>query len=319
MSKSNKLRVKPVRRYRIARYPSHLDPDPTLFPQKVPYPASKKFLAAIASAGIATSVSCNNDDGSSGPTHPINPNAKNPFTVEVSGLPHQTSMYGTGVPNYVDADLARRVIERTFREEGYDLDANRRIEDDGIACIADGYDAEKQMGYVFAGWNNLDSDALLRWYVTRVKAETKSGDTQSAIAAMLASDRDDPNSKDLSAEVKAANALPDPARREAVLQAILKKHVSYRISLEEIKKLEARGPRTKQFIAVISQYDRRFAGRQWSQETHEERLAIRKISNPDKQAAALHELEEKVARVAIERLEQSVREYIEWARSQGGQ
>lgn|GEM_PF-6160964 len=306
----NGLRVKPVRRYRAARYPSHLDPDPTMFPVRIPYPASKKLLAAVASAGIAASVSCSNESVSSAP---IDPNAKNPFTATVSGLPHRTSAYGTGVPDYIDADLARRVIERTFRQQGYDLSSDHRIDEKEIACPIDGYDAKRKIGYVFAGYSNLENDVLVRWWAT----QAKSGDTDSAISTMIQSARFGPDQQKLSAEVKAARALPDPARREAALQVILEKYSSERLSRAEIEKLRVRAPRTKQFIAVISQFDRRFA----SQPVRIDRKqldAIKNISDPAKRAAAMRELEEKASRVAIERLEKSVREYISWARSQGG-
>ena len=332
MFESNELRVKPVRRYRVPRYPSHTDPDPTQFPYPVPYPVSRKFAAAIASVGLAATTSCSNSDSPTpavgaqplqvtSTAAPGNPGVENPFTAEISGLPHRTSPYGTGVPNYIDEELARRVIERTFRDAGYRLKANHPINDSGVACVANGYDERRKVGYVFAGWKSLEGDALIRWWAP----VGKPGDTAGAIAALLEWSRYDDDIKELAAEVEAARALPDPARREAALQAILEKRGRERLSMAEIEKLQEQAPRTKRFIAVISQFDTRFAQGGWDSFTAEELAAqqrqreeIAGIPDPAKRDAALRELEEKAARAVIERLEKCVREYIEWARSQGG-
>lgn len=324
MSPSNELRVKPVKRYRAARYPSHNDPDPTQFPQKVPYPASRKFLAAVASIGLTTSsLSCSNDSLSDGPqsvgglptTLTSASEARNPFRVELSGLPHRTSAYGTGVPHYIEEDLARKVIEQTFKNAGYDLEPNQPIRSEGVACIADGYDKKKQIGYVFADWYNLENDALISW----MTPPNQAGNISLELDDLLRRVQDATEQQALADEIAAANALPDPARRETALQSIQEKLARRFISLEEIKKLADEAPRTKQFVAVVSQFDTRFAREYWSESMREEMQAINSIPDPAKRDAALRELEEKSARVCIERLEQSVREYIAWARSQGAE
>ena len=50
----------------------------------------------------------------------------------------------------------------------------------------------------------------------------------------------------------------------------------------------------------------------------EEYQEIEKIADPAKKKAAMQALHEKQARRQIELLETAVREYITWARSQGG-
>lgn len=329
MFRSRELRVEPVRRYRVARYPSHIDPDPTTVPEKVPFPASGKFLAAIASLGLATTLTgCGESELPAGraaehqPSAPGGPGAavlENPFRLELSGLPHRTSPYGTGVPAYIEEELARRVIERTFRAEGYHLKTDQPITDNGIAFVADGYDSDKQIGYVFADWQNLAGDAYMSW-----AQPGPNPNSIDSLDALLQERSGQPDHAQLVAEAKAARALPDPARRKAALEALLTKLGRDKLSLTEIEQLERRAPRTKRFIAVISQFDTRFAQGfgaltfEEIQAQQAERAKIQQIPDPAKRNAALREFEEKLARVVIERLEQSVREYIQWARSQGG-
>jgi hypothetical protein len=303
------LRVKPVKRYRVPRYPSHADPDPTLHPQPVPYPASRKFLASVA-MGLAASSGCDQPAATGGAAGAA---PSNPFTVAVSGLPHRTSPYGTGVPNYLDAELARRVIERTFQQAGYRLARQQTYDRDGVAMVIDGYDARKKVGYVFGNYRNLDDDAVIRWWAARAAA----AGLDAEIDALERTLQYEPEAKEL-AEIKQARQL-DPQGREAAFRAILAKRSRALISMGEIQQLEDRGPRDKEFIAVISQFDPRFISEHWYTADKDETAAINAIPDPAKREAASRAMQEKLARVAIERLEKSVREYIAWARSPGGE
>lgn len=317
MFRTGELRVRTVKRYRVPRYPSHNDPDPTMFPQRVPYPAAQKFLAAIASMGLAASLSSCAHDGSTA-SSADRPPSENPFRVERSGLPHQVSYFGNGAPQYIDDELARRAIEQVFLDAGYDLSANEPFTDEGISFVADGYDKEKQVGYILAGWRNLDRDA----FDGCTAIEVKPGDTAAAVSALLDLAEGSSEYASLLDQAEAARRIPDPDRREAALQALLTEYGRDRISLAEMQLLEDRTPRTKRFVAVISHVDDRLQLRfsYGEQEAYSfEYYAIQQISNPAKREWAMRRLKEKQARRTIEALEYAVREYIAWARSQGAQ
>lgn len=333
MTKRNDLEVKAVKRYRIPQYPSYLEPDPTRFPQPIPFPMRRKVLAAIASVGIA-STSCSpptKPDGQrvaapiSAPTtakprkayqcaqttvegEVVTMTTDHALDVAFSGLPHRTSPYGTGVPNYVSEELAREVIERVFRAEGYNLTPDQPYRADGIAFEMDGYDKGKRVGYVFAGRQSLDLDGYASWMTPNVLTD------QSRLDAIVSAAQYNPALKSVAEEIATARKLPDVGKQEAALQAVLEKHRAKLLSLEEFKQLDEMAPRTKKFVAVISQFDRRFVE---PFPDYEELQKVSLIPDVGKREAAEKEIRMKAAQAAIEKLEECVRDYIEWARSQG--
>ena len=450
MNEKSELQVKPVKRYRKPKYPGHDDPDPTLHPQPIPYPASRKFISALAaSAGVVMSASCTpptapltdasapqgkssdplvgeaetatpfadeakapdpfpgevatsdpfgdsqtSDPFSDNPFDTLQPqdpfadggsdtagaDAKdrtsnhesitaftdeefaelmqiieqtvvpdtwevlggpatmspypgqggtqpktagqaitnaggNPLCVALSGLPHQTSGFGTGMPNYVQADLARRVIEKVFRGAGYNLRPNQPYDRDGVALVLDGYDPHKKVGFVVVDWNNLDNDALLRWWAPPSKNDGSKYEAE--VNTLLQTIASNPKHKSLVADIQAAQKLADPARRSAACKAILEKHRKGLVSLQEMKELEDRAKNKEEYIAVISAYDLRFAHPRYPHLTPAEELEIGKIADPGKRQAATKAALEKKATVAIEALEKAAREYIQWAHREG--
>ncbi len=258
------LEVKPVRRMRTPGYPSHADPDPTRHPTPVPYPYAASFLAAAAAVGLgALFQPAAAEDPEPAPDKP-----PHPFTVAESGLPFRTSPFGTGAPSRLDEAKAREVISRVFAQEGYRLSRDVPYDRNGVAFIADGYDAEKKVGFVFATHKRLDADGVLSW----------------------------------NNEGQPPPEAKDPSR----------------ISLGEAKALEDRAASDREFIAVISHYDRRFEYHEWSQEVATAHAEINAVADPAVRKVMERALRERQARAALERLEQCVREYIAWARSQGG-
>ena len=286
MSKSSPLRVKRVKRYHLARYPSHRDPDPTTYPQPVPYPASWKWVAALASAGLAATAGCNGPsaagsspnaassaapgNGSEGTvatsatasaTNVKRNAADNPFSIAVSGLPYRTSGYGTGVPSWIDSDLARRVIERTFKQQEVSLQPGYEVKDEEVQMVATGYNKDEKLGYVFVDWDNLDVDALIQWSMPKNVLE---GKLEAKVAYLKQQSVRLPNGQALVAEIAAAENLPDPARRKAALQQVLADVSSKLVSMKEAQELEKRAVDGEQLIAVIRQYERRIAVDGWS-------------------------------------------------------
>jgi hypothetical protein len=279
--------------------------------------------------GVATQAACltlngkENASESASPTPPppappakplpVPAPSRSSFQLEVSGLPHRSSPFGTGVPDYIDADLARRAIEHVFKDNGYRFSGATPYVRDGVEVILDGYDPKKKVGYLFAEMRNLDSDAFVRWW----EDEEKGVPTERKLNALLFGASDDSaDVKKLRAEIEAAKSITDPAKREFRFKELLEQRRRHLSSLEEIKRIEKQG---QEFIAIISQYDRRFVIDDSTSVTDwEEESRLRSLPR-EELLKVMRESKERRARKAIERLEQSVREYIAWARSQGAQ
>ncbi len=304
--------VKPVRSYGVAKYPSDEDPDPCSYPAPVPFPFSRAFISALTGFGIAAGGAVLAAEDSKDATASKSPESPNPFAVKYSGLPHRTSPYGTGQPCYVQEDLARKVIERVFREEGIRLVKNQRLRDEEVEFVTDGYDSLTGIGYVFADASNLDDDAYISWMA---RSPTEQSAKALRTALRLEKHRAE---KHLAKEIDAALALEDDAAFLTACKRVRHLLKRSKLSLSEAKKLEERAEEGEQFVAVISRFDRRYATSCLPSALQRQKLkAIVEISDEKERAAALNKFREAAARDSLERLERHVKEYIRWARSQG--
>jgi hypothetical protein len=328
MAKNDRpLEVKPVIKYRAPKYPSHADPDPTRFPHRIPFPFRRELLSAFAAMGTSGCIAEMPAELEIRPidpqpkTEPINARAftgPNPFTESHSGLPHHASPYGTGQPAYMTEKIAREIIDRVFREEGFSLEGPVAYEREGVALIADGYDRNARVGYVFASWNELDKDAvrswvdahpvrlpekeLPRWLRARLHLLPES-DHAAAETALKTQDHDTIfRFATLAHEAELTATANDPAK----------------ISMREIKALERHAADGEAFIAFISAYDRRFISDLYDNpDLRSELTAAYAITDDQQRADKFNELHARGTRAALERLEQEVRNYIAWARAQG--
>jgi len=92
---------------------------------------------------------------------------RNPFTITQGGLPHVFPSCGTCEPTYIKDKVAKGIIERVFKEEGFTLEKNYHFKKGKSSFIVDGYDLKRNIGYVFAGGHNLENDAVHRWWMQR--------------------------------------------------------------------------------------------------------------------------------------------------------
>ncbi|HWB12241.1 MAG TPA: hypothetical protein VG826_23640 [Pirellulales bacterium] len=324
MNRSNELSVTPVKRYRVPRYPSHADPDPTRVPYPVPYPWNSQAVVALASLGIA--ASCSREPSVAAFPPPIvperaaavepadpsgQPTAGSPFLLANTGLPHVSSMFGTGAPNYLDDDLAREAIERVFRESGYHLHRRCQYDRDRITFLADGYDPEHRVGYIYADNVNLDHDA------TEWRAEPGNTEMVDRCLEDLADVAEYNGEKEAVNEINSIRQLTDPARREAAYRAYLAKDRRNKLSLAEAESLLSRAGKDGEFVAVISHFDDRFAVSYYSDEFQAKQSEVALIADPVKRAAISKVIRQEAVQEVVDRLERTVREYIAWARSQG--
>lgn len=322
MKRSSDLQVTPVRSYSVAKYPSHADPDPTRVPYPVPYPWSSQAVAALATLGIAASCSQQPGTVTSGqmPSRDVAASrdgggndaaVANPFTLEASGLPYVSPDFGTGAPRYLEDDIAREVIERVFRKAGFPLKPRQQYDRNGVTFIADGYDADRHVGYVFASEENLDDDAL-GW-----QPEPGQHDLINYRLDALAYWAEQVGDTARLKEIRSVQQLPDPAKRKAAYRALLARDRPTKLSLAEAQRLISKGPSRGEFIAVISNYDARLIVPYWSEQLEAELAQAEFLPDPAKRDAAVQAAHEKAAREVVEHLEQNVRDYISWARSQG--
>jgi hypothetical protein len=303
-------RVKPVTRYRAAKYPSHADPDPTTYPAPVPFPFQREMVRAVAGFGLAASLfGCER--------RPEFTSRQNPFVL-ANGLPHRTSPFGNGQPSFEIDAVARdvidkvfkdtggfkKVIDKVFKDEGFTLE--RILYDKGgVTFRPSGFDPRRRIGYVFGDATTLGDDAI----VGRPIPEPKEPE---AIRRWLdiSKYRIQP---ELQKEAARIQGLPDGPEMVATFGKFFKSFHAQFLSMEEIRKLQEEAPKEKEFIAVISRFDVRHdvARRLFAEMTAlEEEREVKTREERTK-------IYERAIREMLETLERNVREYIAWARTQG--
>lgn len=184
------FRVQRVCRYRVARYPSHADPDPTVHPVPVPYPWANVALGALAGLAVGACRDSHAQDtvpkanpASSLRAQSLSPvnaasvraainaamrqpvsGTQNPFAPGTKGasLPFVTSSYGTGIPTYIQEAVSRALIAEVFRAEGLSLKPCV-FHEDKLHFEATGYDPVKAAGFVLAGAKNSAFDFYIEW------------------------------------------------------------------------------------------------------------------------------------------------------------
>lgn len=325
-------RVRRVPRYRVARYPSHADPDPSTYPDPVPFPFQREFLRAVAGVGLAAGL-INCSPGSSQEGAGVSPPreqavteapANTPFPLSVSGLPFRTSPYGTGQPSYISDQLARDAIDKIFRQAGFRLEKDFDYHRDGVRARLTGFDAKHRIGYVFADHRTLDEDGYVSWATAKAGALTEPTDDPATARQWLSSMdwRFGAISKDLQKSAQAVLAMKDGKPMLAAYRKVHRQLHDHLLSMAEAKRLEEEAPKEKEFVAVISQFDNRLLdyGR-WHRPPDPtlQKLIERynKQIDPEAQKELGRKIEALRLKKQLETLERNVREYIAWARAQG--
>ena len=255
----------PVRSYRMPHLHLQSDSPSASSPQSISFPCRIGLIAAIVGLAVA---SCG--EKAEKPVEEevvvqtVEKKVKgdaNPFAMDVpgklkgeraNGLPYRTSWCGTGMPQYVDERVAREIIERVFKQAGFELTHDFAMRGDGLAFQADGYDPKTKIGYVFAKWSNLSRGLYSNW---EWNDESRyPGDRLRRIAKIEMTDWP----KEEQAEAQRILALQDEGQVHQALSKLFAKQDEKKLSLEEVEKLELLANTEKTFVAVISQYDSRF-------------------------------------------------------------
>ena len=178
--KKSLLKINPVKRYSVAKYPSYSDPNPIDHPETLPYPFKEKLMNALMATGLAGSLAFMS---ASNGTQEIDKTAMtqqdsliNPFPFVMTGLPYQPPSYGTGLPSRIQAEEARRVIEEAFEKEGVELQKNYPVNKDGVKVTTNGYNEDLKIGYIWMDWDNLKRGDGIVTYRGKRFSETQDGD-----------------------------------------------------------------------------------------------------------------------------------------------
>lgn len=250
--------------------------------------------------------------------------SKNPFTFEKTGLPHQTSFCGVGLPELISTDLAENVIEQIFINKGFKLTKNYLYEKDSLSFVLNGYDKKNEIGYVYLDYNNLDDDALIPWeddsfvlfdepnsFDAKIENESETQrlnrwlSNQSGVNIknminymnwnLLASE------KEFISLVKKSD--DDKFLRSAYVK-LYQKQKKYTLSLNEIKQTIKNTGKDGVFIAVISVYDKALAV------YPDFGLGIEDIEPDTTKEADKYTQED-----AMDYLRNNVKQFIEWSKS----
>lgn len=178
MNKKNNLSVHPARRRHQPGYPSWQDPSPLGQPYAQPYPFTKKALNWLAASGLCGALFILPERDSA-----VLPNGqaamelspmdtlKNPFPMEMTGLPYRTVSYGTGLPSRFTEEEARAVIDSVFRAAGLNLEEKVIRVADGLVEV-DGYDESQKIGYVWLGYGRMGTGTII--YQERIRVGDRS-------------------------------------------------------------------------------------------------------------------------------------------------
>lgn len=272
------------------------------------------FLTVLASLACATS--CNRERTADVTTASESPRAqrrvvRNPFTPETWNLPRYIAPCGFHSPQYLDSEIAREAIEQAFAEAGCELVRRCPFERDGITFIADGYDPVRQVGYVYLTHDNLNVDA----FTTTPRGGRRSTEQVEVWLDELSFDAQQDNDAALFQEVQAIGRLEDPEERFRAACDIVSRDRPTRLSLAEAKKLTARAETTGEFVAVISNFDPRFAVLSDRADLPDEYSEAALIPDPAKYDAMREAIGEKLTRQTAESLRAAVDDYLAWVSS----
>jgi hypothetical protein len=235
----------------------------------------------------------------------------NPFTEQTWGLPHHVSACGTYSRHYLRSEIALETIDRAFREAGYHMLRRYQINRDGMTLIADGYDPEHRLGFVFATYGNLGPDAS---DAKPPDPDTPPGHIDWLLEEFSELAKNDGEEQALN-EIRRIQKLTDSDERHRACCELFRRDWRARMSLDEARNLVDRSEIGIEFIAVISQFDLRLEVSPSCDAFPRECVAIDLIPDSGKRRA-MHELiKDQVERKVTGNLYDAVQNFICWAKS----
>lgn len=318
LKKTSELKVKPVLKYDIPKYPSFYDNYCSKESRNILNEFKGTSLIIASALSIASLMVLNADEEGKEKT-------ANPFPISSSGLPHHSSPYGTGAPSRLNDKAARAFIKQIFEEEGIKLKEGVKFKNEKVEFEVSGYNEDKKIGFVFGDYSTLDEvDAIKGWSDPNpendLTKEFEEIEEKTASYVYF-------NNK-YGKELKEIFKEADKKKRAKSLQDLYvkfrKKESEKKLSLAEAKELEKDAIKNKEFIAVISTFDNRLTFYHGSI-TEKDLAEVMAVKDKKKREQMYKKLLDKNKNeffdekpiIQVMDLEENVRKYIQWAKSQG--
>ena len=152
--KKETLKVSPLLKYRIPKYPAHDGEDPLNPDNKHSSKAGYYTAALFGAIGL---FSFTNGNGTSKPPE------GNPIQFKDLGFPHTYASFGTGLPSRLDRETAVKIIDSIFTVNGITLTKEVPFAENGIEFNVTGYNEESKVGYVWLDNTNTSADCYNSW------------------------------------------------------------------------------------------------------------------------------------------------------------
>ncbi|UTW62768.1 hypothetical protein KFE98_01025 [bacterium SCSIO 12741] len=297
------LRVSPIKKYRVPKYPSYRGRDP-LHSQSGPLTKIGYYSAALLGAVGLFSFTSEGEKRE----------PENPIRFSELGLPHTYAMFGTGLPARLEREAAMEIIEKVFKENGIALTPNFPIDDGKTAFHASGFNAEKGIGYVWLDNQSADISCFNAWWgpadEVLLKEDLKAlkdfeeGEPEweelrkfreklfknKNYYRLLAIKSSSWNNKELEQEIEKYIIDHKPSSDPEYGQEILDKYDREMLDIKEVKQVTEEPDYS---IAAFSQYANYSTYSGWGNRHSKSKAE------------------------ALEHLEELVEDYIDWARSEG--
>ncbi|AXG70295.1 hypothetical protein KORDIASMS9_02534 [Kordia sp. SMS9] len=313
------LKVTPKRRYKTPKYPSYLDQSPLQMSKNV----TKTGYYATAFLGVFGLFAF------SGTTNTSNEVKENPIKFKELGFPHTYAAFGTGLPDRLNRSTAIKIIDSIFLANKIELVKEYPVSNDGLHFNATGYNKKHNIGYVWLDHNSTAPDCYQSWR-GNIRGNSLSKEDMKAYNELKEKIKDDPNRYTIEKEF-----LKNLSNRKGYYKLLeLKQHLYYNTALrEQIAKYIKENPNRadedygkeildayhddvvdlqemKQLvkedatnIAALSMYNDELSYHSYGGIIDEEGNYVKRGGDARKKA--------------IEKLENLVQDYIDWAKSEG--
>ncbi|MCC6727647.1 MAG: hypothetical protein IT258_24285 [Saprospiraceae bacterium] len=168
MKNKPNLSVRPVRKSKKPSYPSWQEPNPLEQPYAQPYPFTQKALNWLAASGLCGALFFAQEAEGGVVKQPDKMERMdkdtlgNPFPQERMGLPYRPSKFGTGLPQRMQTNDAKAVIDSLFRAQGFQMQRMTLSTPNGLVEV-DAYDEKENIGYVWLDWQRMGEGMTTPW------------------------------------------------------------------------------------------------------------------------------------------------------------
>lgn len=148
----NYLKVTPLKKYKIPKYPAFDGEDP-LSPRKKKLSKNGYYIAALM--GVVGLFSFESTSQK--------PKFDSPIKFKELGFPHTYASFGTGLPARLNREKAVAIIDSVFQSNGIDLIKDYQVSEGENEFKATGFNPDSKIGYVWLDNKNTAQDCYRTW------------------------------------------------------------------------------------------------------------------------------------------------------------